>query len=173
MSSSEYTGRDEGNTNSVTREYAVASGVTVNDGDFVYLDSNGRISNASITGKRLLGTVVGGATGAALATNRTYTPASTGDAGGTVTVLVNIERDARYLLKNDNVGTTFAVTHVGKYFDLTGATNAQLVDTSTASATTGQLYCVSFNPGIRGTDATYGLFRLAEKQETDDDIGAS
>lgn len=43
----EYLGRDQGNTNSVTRKYAVTSGVTVYDGEFVYLDS-GRVTSASI-----------------------------------------------------------------------------------------------------------------------------
>lgn len=165
----EYTGRDEGHSNSVTREYAVASGVTVKTRDLVYLDANGRISNAAIAGKRLLGQVMGGDT---QKLDRARVDA-TGDADGTVKVIVNIERDARYLMKNDNVGTTFAATHVGKYFDIVLVSGDQQVDTSTASATTGQLLCIEFNPGIRGTDATYGLFRLAEKQVDADDIGAS
>ena len=165
----EYLGRDEGNTNSVTREYPVASGVTVYDGEFVYL-SGGRVTSASITGKKLLGTVVGGNTGDL---DRGYSGSATGDASGTVKVLVNIERDARYLVKGDNVGTTLAVTHEGTYFDITGNAGSQLVDTSTTSATTGQLVLIKFNPGIRGTDATYGIYRIAENQHQVDDIGAS
>jgi len=164
----EYLGRDQGNTNSVTREYPVASGVTVYDGEFVYL-SSGRVTSASIAGKRLLGTVVG-ADNADL--DRSYEASATGDTDGTVKVLVNVERDARYLVKGDNVGTTLAVTHEGQYFDLTGNAGSQLVDTSTASATTGQLQLIKFNPGVRGTDATYGVYVMAENQNTDDDAGA-
>lgn len=165
----EYLGRDEGHTNSVTREYAVASGATVYDGEFVYL-SSGRVTSASIAGKKLLGTVVGGDTGKL---DRSYSGSATGDAGGTVKVLVNIERDARYLIKGDQVGTTLAVTHEGTYFDLVGNPGAQLVDTSTTSATAGQLVLIKFNPGIRGTDASYGIYRIAENQHAVDDIGAS
>lgn len=165
----EYLGRDEGHTNSVTREYPVASGVTVTDGDFVYLTA-GRVSNASIAGKRLLGQVVGGDT---QNLDRAYGLTAVGNAGGTVKVLVNIERDARYLIDGDNVGTTLAVTHEGTYFDLTGNTGAQLVDTSTTSATAGQLVLIKFNPGIRGTDSSWGVYRIAENQHSVDDIGAS
>lgn len=72
--------------------------------------------------------------------------------------------NGEYLLQNDNVGTTFAASHVGQYFDLTGATGAQLVDTSTASQTTGQLLCLSYNPGIDpvGSNTAYGTFKVAE-----------
>lgn len=164
-----YLGRDEGGTNNVTREYPVASGATVYDGDFVYL-SAGRVTSASIAGKRLLGTVVGGDTQNMV---RTYSGSATGNAGGTVKVLVNIERDARYLVDGDNVGTTLAVTHEGTYFDLTGNPGAQLVDTSTTSATSGQLVLTKFNPGIRGTDSSWGVYRIAENQHSVDDIGAS
>ncbi len=156
----EYTGRDEGHTNSVTREYPVTSGDTVYTGEFVYL-SAGRVTSASIAGKRLLGTVVGADT---QNLDRAYAESATGNAGGTVKVLVNIERDARYLMKSDNVGTTLAVTHEGTYFDLVGNAGSQLVDSSTTSATGGQVVLIKFNPGIRGTDSTYGIFRMAENQ---------
>lgn len=164
----EYLGRDQGNTNSVTREYAVANSATVYDGEFVYL-SGDTVTSASIAGKRLLGTVVGGDT---RNLDRSYSGSATGNSGGTVKVLVNVERDARYLIKGDNVGTTLAATHVGQYFDLTGNPGSQLVDTSTVSATTGQLQLIKFNPGIRGTDNTYGVYVIAENQNTDDDAGA-
>lgn len=153
-------GNIAGRINGVTREYAVTSGHTVYAGEFVFLDSNGRVTSNSIAGVRLLGTVVGGNNGDL---DRAYAASATGNAGGTVKVLVNIDKDALYLLKNDNVATTFAVTHVGTYFDLTGSAGSQLVDTSTTS-TTGQLVCVGYNPAIRGTDSTYGLFRIAENQ---------
>lgn len=165
----QYMGRDQGHTNGVTRKYAVASGATVYDGEFVYL-SSGRVTSASIAGKRLLGTVVGGDTEDL---DRSYSGSATGDAGGTVQVLVNVERDARYLCKADNVGTTLAATHEGTYFDLVGNPGSQLVDSSSTSATTGQLLLIKFNPGVRGTDDTYGIFTMAENQHNVDDIGAS
>lgn len=155
----EYLGRDEGHTNNVTREYPVADGATVYDGEFVYL-VDGRVTSASIAGASLIGTVVGGDT---QNLKRSYSASATGNASGTVKVLVNIERDARYLIKGDNVGTTLAETHVDSYFDLTGSPGSQLVDTSTVT-TTGQLQLIKFNPGIRGTDATYGIYRIAENQ---------
>jgi hypothetical protein len=78
-------------------------------------------------------------------------------------VLVIIDPDVRYLLKNDNIGTTFAVTHVGTKFDLIGATGAQLVDTSTTGAS-GQLVCLEYNPVIDpvSADTTYGVFKIQE-----------
>ena len=155
----EYLGRDEGHTNSATREYPVTSGATVYDGEFVTI-VDGRVDSESIAGKALIGTVVGGDT---QNLKRSYSGSATGNAGGTVKVLVNIERDARYLIKGDNVGTTLAVTHEDSYFDLTGSAGSQLVDTSTVS-TTGQLQLIKFNPGIRGTDSSYGIYRIAENQ---------
>ena len=156
-----HVGNVAGKINGVTREYAVVSGATVYEGEFVYLDgSTGRVTSASIPGKRLLGTVVGADNGDL---DRAYSASATGNAGGTVKVLVNIDRDALYLLKNDNDTTTFAVGQVGTYFDLIGNAGSQLVDTSSTS-TTGQLVCVGFSPLIRGTDATYGLFKIAEAQ---------
>lgn len=165
----EYLGRDQGDTKSVTREYAVTNSATVYDGEFVYL-SAGFVTSASIAGKKLLGTVVGGDTQNPV---RTYSASATGNAGGTVKVLVNVERDARYLMKSDQVGTTLAATHEGTYFDLVGNPGSQLIDSSTTSATLGQMLLIKFNPGIRGTDSTYGIFTMAKNQHVADDIGAS
>lgn len=151
----------DGVSNGVTKEYPVASGVTVYDREFVYLGAAGRVTSESIAGVRLLGSVVGGDT---QNMDRAYSGSATGNAGGTVKVLVNIDPEERYLLKGDNVGTTLAVTHQGSYFDLTGNAGSQLVDTSTVT-TTGQLVLVQFNPGIRGTDSTYGIYRIAENQQ--------
>lgn len=153
-------GNIAGKINGVTKEFAVTSGHTVYDREFVYLDANGRVTSNSIAGVRLLGSVVGGDT---QSLDRAYSGSATGNAGGTVKVLVNIDKDALYLLKNDNDTNTFAAEDVGEYFDLIGNAGSQLVDTSTAS-TTGQLICVGYNPAIRGTDSTYGLFRIAENQ---------
>ena len=162
----EYLGRDEGHTNSVTRKYPVVSGDTVYDGDFVFLSGNGVTSDA-VAGERLLGTVVGGDTEDL---DRGYSGSALGD--GTVEVLVNIERDARYLIKGDNVGTTLAATHVGQYFDLVGLAGSQLVDTSSVSGTDGQLVLIEFNPGIRGTDDTYGIYRVAQNVHSAEDATA-
>lgn len=122
----------------VTKELPVASGVTVTDGDFVYLAS-GRVTNASIAGKTLLGIVHGGQSNDP--SNVANTQNAVGDAQGTVKVLVHIEPNAKFLVTSDNVGTTLDQTHVGQAFDLTGNTGAQLLDSSTAG-TTGSLEVV-------------------------------
>jgi hypothetical protein len=136
-----------GGTNYASHPFLVTSGVTITKGDLVYLTS-GKISNATVTGSfRPLGvaaeTVVG---------------------TGTNKCLVLIDDEMILLMQNDNVGTTFAATHVGQYFDVTGATGAQLVDTSTASTTTGVLFCLEYNPQVDPVraDTTYGLFLIAE-----------
>jgi hypothetical protein len=141
-------GRIDGNTNYATYEFPVADGVTVTEGDFVYF-SSGRLTSASIAGQAVIGLVL---------------ETATGDTDGTVKALVCVDPQMRYLLDNDNVSTTFDATHVGQKFDLTGATGAQLVDTNTNSATTGQLLCLEYNPQVDpvGDDASYGVFVVAE-----------
>ena len=140
-------GSTEG-TNFATYTFPVGSGVTVTAGDFVYF-SSGRIISTTVSGAgvRPIGMVL---------------ETATGNAAGTVSALVCIDDDVRFLLQNDNVGTTFAASHVGTYFNLTGATGAQLVDTSTTSATLGQLLCLEYNPQIDPvkSDTTYGVFVL-------------
>lgn len=150
-------GNLDGGSNFAQYSFPVASGVTVTAGDFVYF-SSGRITSATITGDcRPIGMV---------------TETAAGNAAGTVSASVVIDDDVRYLLQNDNIGTTFAATHVGQYFDLIGATGAQLVDTSTVSATTGVLLCLEYNPQIDPvkTDTTYGVFVLVESAT--DPLGA-
>jgi hypothetical protein len=140
-------GRIDGNTNFASYTFPVASGVTVTAGDFVYFAS-GRITSASVAGALCIGMVM---------------ETATGDSGGTVKALVCIDVTMRYLLQNDNIGTTFAASLVGTKFDLIGATGAQLVDTST-TGTTGQLVCLEYNPRIEPVqnDTTYGVFMLQE-----------
>ena len=142
-------GRIDGNTNYATMNLPITSGVTVTEGDAVYFDGSGRITNSSVAGQRLVGVAA---------------ETATGNAGGSVKALVICDPNMRYLIDNDNVGTTFAVTHVGDYFDLIGATGAQLVDTSTTSNTTGQLLCLEYNPQIDPvkSDTSYGVFLIAE-----------
>ena len=145
--SARYLGTVDGKSNALTQTLTVASGVTVTEGDFVYWDGSGAITNASIATQRLIGVAKETVTG-----------------DGSLTCEVIVEPTAKYLVDNDNVGTTFAATHVGTYFDLTGATGAQLVDTSTTSGTSGQLYCLEFNPQIDPVkeDTSYGVFTIAE-----------
>lgn len=141
-------GRIDGHTNYATQAFTVASGVTVNDGDFVYFNGSGRITNASIGGARLVGMALETATGTS----------------GTVSCLVCIDPMMRYLVDNDNAGTTFAATDVGQYYDLIGAAGAQLVDTSSESATTGQLVALEYNPQVDPvtTDTSWGVYKIAE-----------
>ena len=142
-------GRTDGNTNFSVYSFPITSGVTVTKGDFVYADGSGRITNSSIGGALLVGNAM---------------QTATGNAGGTVKAQVCVDPEMRYLLDNDNDSATFAATDVLKYFDLIGATGAQLVDTSTGSGTTGQLLCLEFNPQISPveTDTSVGIFKIRE-----------
>lgn len=141
-------GRLDGMTNYATLELPVANGVTVTKGDFVYM-SNGRVTSASIAGQKLMGMA---------------TETVTGDSNGTEKVLVIVDPTMRYLVDNDNDSATFAASHVGTYFDLTGATGSQLVDTNTTDAQSGQLLAVEYNPNIEPVqdDESYGVFVIAE-----------
>lgn len=141
-------GTFDGKTNYATMPLPVASGVTITAGDLVYF-SSGRVTSASIAGARCIGVAL---------------ETATGNSGGSVKALVAIEPNLKLLAKNDNVVTTFAASHVGQYFDVTGATGAQLVDTSQVSTTTGQLLCLEYNPQIDPykLDTTYGVFIVAE-----------
>lgn len=137
-----------GGSNFATYSFPVASGVTVTAGDFVYF-SSGRITSATITGdSRPVGMVL---------------ETATGTASGSVSALVCIDDDVRYLLQSDGTGT-FDATSVGKYFDLTGATGAQKVSGTSSSTTTGVVLCLEYNPQIDPvkTDTTYGVFVLVE-----------
>lgn len=139
-------GRTDGNTNYSTYKFLVDS-VTITKGDFVYL-SSGLLTNASIAGQLLVGVAEETVTGN----------------GSTVYCHVCVDPEMRYLVDNDNVAATFASTDVGNYFDLTGATGAQLVDTNTGSASTGQLLCLEYNPQISPveTDTSVGVFKIRE-----------
>ena len=140
-------GRVDGNTNFAVQEFIVTSGVTITKGDFVYFAS-GEITNASVATQKLLGMALETAVGVA---------------DNSVKCKVCVDPTMRYLVDNDNDTTTFAATHVGTYFDLTGATGAQLVDTNTTS-TTGQLLCLEYNPQVDPVraDTSVGTFLIAE-----------
>lgn len=156
MANTTYVGSATSQATAVTKEYPVANGVTVSDGDMVYL-SSGRVTNATITSAvDILGMVQGGQSNDPSNVGTTFQ--ATGDSAGTVKVLVTVEPNAKYVMKNDNIGTTFAATHIGQFFALIGSTGAQLVDTSTVSATSGTVECIAF--GFNG-DNTLGQFIIS------------
>jgi hypothetical protein len=144
-------GRIDGHTNYASKAYVVTSGVTINAGDFVYFAS-GYVTNTTVNGARILGMAEGTATG---------------NATGTVTVLVCIDRNMQYLVKTAAALTITNGTnaYVGTYFDLSGATGAQIA--TYQGTTTGQLLLVgalgmpglpSF--GLAGVTNLYGIFTL-------------
>lgn len=154
-------GRYDGHTNYASGDFVVASGVTVNAGDFVYFNAaNGTITNATVEAARLLGMVQGGSVNPVV-----------GTATGTVTATVIIDPHMRYLLQTDTVLATVtngASTSVGQYYDIAGATGAQLIDADTNSQTTGQFLLLSVpgvtgfpNLGLQGLTANkFGIFAL-------------
>lgn len=137
-------GRLDGSTNFASAAFPVANGITISIGDFVYF-SSGSVTNATVSGARLVG----------MATQQ-----ATGNATNTVTVLVCVDPLMRYLIEGN---TVFSATSVGQYFDISGATGAQEITTSSASSTVGPFLCVgeNVNAGIAGTQSTsYGVFVL-------------
>jgi len=106
-------GRMDGHTAFATKEYPVANGVTVTNGDFVYF-SSGTVTNASVNGARLVGMAQG---------------TVVGNSSGTNTVLVIVDPFMRYLMKSTTSLTISNNTNsnIGQYFDITGATGAQTV----------------------------------------------
>lgn len=95
---------------------------------------------------------------------------SASSAGDIITV-AKVVPGMQFIMDNDNTGTTFASTHVGARFDITGTTGELLVDTSTDAQVgdgtdTGQLFCLEFNPAINGykDDESIGIFQVAEIQ---------
>lgn len=116
----------------VTKEYPVASGVTVNDGDAVYLAS-GRVTSATIAGATVLGVVQG--SNANNPSNVTNSTATTGDAAGTATVLVIVDPSVK-ILSSVNAAPT-----LGARYNLSGATGAQIVNVSGGAGT--QVECIA------------------------------
>jgi hypothetical protein len=148
-------GRIDGHTNYASMDFVVASGVTINAGDFVYF-TNGTVTNATVSGARLVGMAEGTAVG---------------NATGTVTVTVVIDRNMKYLLKGATAFASVnngASTSVGQYYDISGTTGAQTITTSGGGATTGQFVCIGVpgttnfpNLGLQGLTANlYGVFVL-------------
>lgn len=130
-------GNRQGVTKFTSQERPVTNSVTVTDGDFVKLAS-GAVTNASIGTGKLYGVVEGGSNDDLVSRNyRAMT--TTGNAGGTKTVLVQLVEDQIFELP---VSAALAADAEGSYYNLTGSTGAQTVDNATKSATVGQLLCV-------------------------------
>ena len=155
----EYINREDAQSNSATREPAVASGVTVHNRDFVAYDGSGRITNASIATAKLIGMVMGGASRVVGRSARTSGggQSATGNAGGTVTVLVNIEPEAEYLMK---ASAALTAAQVGNTFNLQGSGGSQLINATADTEGDGQFELVRLGKGMRGTDNTFGVFRI-------------
>lgn len=148
-------GNRQGVTKFTSEERAVTNSVTVTDGDFVKLAS-GRVTNASIGTGKLYGVVLGGSYSDLV--SRTYrAPATTGDSGGTETVLVQLVEDQLFEIP---VSAALASDAEGSYYNLTGSTGAQEVDNTSKSATTGQLLCVKRVADSAG-NYTIGQFVVA------------
>lgn len=152
-----YMGRVDGYSNAVALEYPVADGVTVHEGDFVYLAGNGRVTNAAIADKALLGYSLGVNT-QDLADSTTT---ATGDTAGTVKVLVVVEPTARYLVE---AGASLTAADVGNYYDLTGAAGNQTISAASKNAGGGQFLLTRLAEGIQGSADTHGVFTIARSQ---------
>jgi len=144
---SQLLGRADGNTNYSTQPIAVASGVTVTKGDFVYFAS-GFLSSASVLGKKLIGMAL---------------ETATGNAAGTVKALVCVDPTMRYLIDGDEIGQALGTSLRGTYFDIDGATGAQLIDTS-STTTAAQFLLLENNPQVDPvrTDTSVGTYVIAE-----------
>lgn len=114
----------------VTKEYPVANGVTVVDGDIVYL-SSGRVTNATIAGATVLGVVQGGAANdpSVVTNNQGSAVGATGNSGGTVTVLVIVDPSVKVLIPANAAAT------VGARYNLSGTSGAQVVNVSGGAGT--------------------------------------
>lgn len=128
------------------------SGAQITAGDLVVYKTDGQLEPATA------GDVVAG-----VALNSV--------AGSGSTVYFVAGKGLRVIMDNDNTGTTFASTHVGGRFDMTGATGAQVVDTSTVAQAGngtdgGQLICLEYNPQGYGldTDTSIGVYEIVEVQ---------
>lgn len=140
-------------------DHPVANSVSVTDGDFVKLAQGGRVTNATIGTGKLFGRVEGG-DNSNLVSKGYRNPVTVGDANGTTSVLVLHAEDQRFVLPFSAAAP--AATAEGSYFSLTGSTGAQTVDTTTLSATAGQLLCVEAIKNTAG-NITKGQFVVVNK----------
>ena len=123
----------------VTKEYPVANGVTVTDGDVVYWAS-GRVTNATIAGATVLGVVQGGQSAdmSNVANSNGSPVAATGNSAGTVTVLVIVDPSVKVLFSQNAAPT------VGGRYNLSGSTGAQTVNVSGGAGTQVECIAVSY-----------------------------
>lgn len=84
---------------------------------------------------------------------------------------VNVTPGLQVIMDNDNDSATFAATDVGEFFDITGGTGAQIVNTDSKAAaqttgSSGQLVCLEYNPQGFGYDAdtSVGRYMIKEHQ---------
>ena len=159
----EYINREDAQSNSATRECAVANGVTVFNRDFVGYAS-GRVTSAGIATLRIIGMVMGGPSRIKGRSQRTAVGTSlsaTGDVNGTVKVLVAIEPEAEYLLK---ASAALTAAQVGATFNLQGSAGSQLINATADAEGDGQFELVRLAEGMRGTDNTFGVFRIRKER---------
>lgn len=84
-------------------------------------------------------------------------------ASGSLTVPILRGRDIVYQADNDQDTNTWPATtyQAGSFFDITGATGAVLVDTSTGTLSqSGQLVAVENSSPLDSADASLGLFKI-------------
>lgn len=156
----EWINREDANSKSATREVPVADTVQVFNRDFVGYNGSGRITSASVASLKLLGMVLGGNSrlvGRSQRTNQTYPLSATGNTAGTVKMLVVVEPQAQYLLKASG---TLTEAMKGKTFNLQGSAGSQLINITPDAEDDGQFEFIRPGNGVRGTDATFGFFRL-------------
>lgn len=153
-------GNRKGLIQPTTEERAVTNAAKVTESDFVELAQGGRVGPTDGSGK-LYGIVAGGSNDDLVSRNH-RTPEVTGDANGTKKVLVELVEGERYELP---VNASLASDAEGSYYNLTGATGAQLVANASKSATVGQLLCLKRIPtNAAGTEFTRGIFTVAAVQ---------
>lgn len=130
------------------------SAATITKNDIVNLTSAGELDVAG-AGERILGVALEAATSSSTDVQVNYSPFLT------------------IVMDNDNDSATFAAADVGSFFDIIGATGAQLIDTSskvdgTVTTNSAQMACIAYNPqGIRddlNSDTSVGLFQIREQQ---------
>lgn len=144
-------GRIDGHANYASYDFPVTNTDTVHVGDFVKFDGAGAVNAQSITGSQLVG----------IAEQTT-----TGNSGLTNTVKVCVDPNMLYLISCSSALTS---ADVGQFFDLQGAAGAQVINTGSASSTSGAFVCLAAGPDPRigGYEAgvntsSYGIFKLVE-----------
>lgn len=139
-----------GANDTVTRKMLVKNSSTITKGDPVFLE------NAAGENALDLAAAAEPIYGIALET-------VTGNGTNKILVLTRLD-DVIFEIDNDNVGNTFGATNFGggNYFDITGATGAVLVDTSTGTtiSATKALVCVDDSPDTG--DVSLGHFKIVK-----------